>query len=104
MARPYHKFTQADDYLIKSKIESSPSNLTQCFKEAAEEIGVDYKSIHYRYYKKIRHSNHCFTIISANGTVSNTKIVRETTDTSILKYEDTPHSLWKRILNIFKRK
>lgn len=104
MARTYHKFTQADDYLIKSKVEAFPSNLSQCFKEAAEEIGVSIDSIHYRYYKKIRYSNPCFTIISGNGGISNTKVVRETTDTSILKYEDTPHSLWKRILNIFKRK
>ena len=107
MARPYHKFTKEDDDIIIKEIQLFPENLKACFEEASKKIGVSATSVQERYYKRIKRNNTCFTLISKEQGIVNTKnFPLKNIGTKIEErqvYIDTPKSFWNRIVSNFKK-
>ena len=107
MARPYHKFTQEDDNIIIEEVQLFPENLKACFEEASKKIGIPTTSVHYRYYRHIRGNNICFTLISKEQGIVNTKnFPLKNVGTRVEEkqvYVDTPKSFWSNICRQFKK-
>ena len=107
MARHYHKFTKEDDDIIIKEIQLFPENLKACFEEASKKIGVPTTSVHYRYYKRIKRNNACFTLVSKEQGIVKTKIFHlKNIGTKIEErqlYIDTKKSFWNRIVSNFKK-
>lgn len=107
MARHYHKFTKEDDDIIIKEIQLFPENLKACFEEASKKIGVSTTSVHDRYYKNIKRNNTCFTLISKEQGIVNTKnFPLKNIGTKIEErqvYVDTPKSFWNRVVSNFKK-
>lgn len=107
MARTYHKFTKEEDDIIIKEIQLFPENLKACFEEASKKIGVPTTSVHYRYYKSIKRNHACFTLVSKEQGIVNTKnFPLKNIGTKIEErqvYIDTTKSFWNRIVSNFKK-
>lgn len=107
MAKPYHRFTTSDDNIIIEEIQSFPENLQACFKEAAGKIGVSKQSVQDRYYKILRRRNTCFTTISKEHGIINTKNFHlksiNTPKEEKQVYIDTPNKFWNKVVKTFKK-
>ena len=104
MKRGYHKYTSKDDKIILNIIRDNPSNLTMCFEEAAEKIGVTSKSISNRYYEKLRHHNVCFIVTGKKHQIVNTKNRRWHNDVKTMRTTKTTKTLWNKLCDLFKFK
>lgn len=102
MVRPYHKFTKEDDIIIRREVRKSPTNLCNAFRISADKIGSTFNSVQKRYYNQLRHTGLCFTTISSNKTLPNTKIVSNRTKN--IRSTKTAPFIWGAIKSFFKIK
>ena len=100
--RKNHKFTKEDDILIRREVRKSPTNLCNAFRISANKIGSTFNSVQKRYYNQLRHKGLCFTTISGNKTLPNTKIVSSRTKN--IRITKTDPFIWRLIKSFFKIK
>jgi hypothetical protein len=100
--RKNHKFTKKDDIIIRREVRKSPMNLSNAFRISADKIGSTFSSVQKRYYNQLRHTGLCFTTISGNKTLPNTKIVSSRTKN--IKSTKTCPFIWRAIKSFFKIK
>lgn len=100
MSRKYHVFTEEEDKVILSNVESNIHNLHLSFKKSAEELNLTYYQVYWRYYRHLRYTATCFLTVSERRAFLNRKVIRES---DIDKFKSAKPSLVKRIINNIKK-
>lgn len=89
--RAWRRYTDREDQIIINKVKENPNNLSKAFREAANEIGRDYKCIKQYWYTKSNNRaalkdrcGHCFLTYGGKSLNINRKNVSvNTSDNTI---------------------
>ena len=97
--RRYHRYTRAEDIVIRNAVKKNPQNLSKVFIAVSRELGTSPRSVKTRYYGYIapNQGNPHMSLVSPGKKYMNYKVLRKD---MTAKIENNTRSKWRRILDI----
>ena len=101
-----NRYTKEEDLIILSKVSANPSNLSQAFRECAQELNRSVGSVSAHYYQVLTKAN-CntkdkalFSLFGSKNQNTNRKVTRLGSRATKQSPVEIRQSKWRRILNI----
>lgn len=101
-----NRYTKEEDSVILSKVSANPSNLSQAFRECAQELNRSVVSVSTHYYQVLAKAN-CntkdkalFSLFGSKNQNTNRKVTRLGSRATKQSPTEIKQSKWRRILNI----
>lgn len=101
-----NKYTKKENLIILSKVSANPSNLSQAFRECAQELNRSVGSVSTHYYQALAKAN-CntkdkalFSLFGSKNQNTNRKVTRLGSRATKQSPIEIRQSKWRRILNI----
>lgn len=100
------RYTKEENLIILSKVSANPSNLSQAFRECAQELNRSVRSVSTHYYQVLAKAN-CntkdkalFSLFGSKNQNTNRKVTRLGSRATKQSPIEIRQSKWRRILNI----
>lgn len=101
-----NRYTKEENLIILSKVSANPSNLSQAFREYAQELNRSVGSVSTHYYQVLAKAN-CntkdkalFSLFGSKNQNANRKVTRLGSRATKQSPIEIRQSKWRRILNI----